>query len=149
MQSTSPLSSASASSFRPQSIPCTSPLIFSVHCQSQSTLYALPHSHLSCKVDFLFLCDIVINFRTVYYNEDFEMVLDLKAIRRRSVQTAETLSGILNHSMRQVHRWLVLARPVRFASSNPTLSFAGFEEAPLACDICRTTNGYWQVGKFT
>ena len=70
MQSTSPLSSASASSFRPQSIPCTSPLIFSVHCQSQSTLYALPHSHLSCKVDFLFLCDIVINFRTVYYNED-------------------------------------------------------------------------------
>ena len=45
MQSTSPLSSASASSFRPQSIPCTSPLIFSVHCQSQSTLYALPHSH--------------------------------------------------------------------------------------------------------
>ena len=82
----------------------------------QSTLYALPHSHLSCKVDFLFLCDIVINFRTVYYNEDFEMVLDLKAIRRRSVQTAETLSGILNHSMRQVHRWLVLARPVRFAS---------------------------------
>ena len=42
-----------------------------------------------------------------------------------------------------------VGRPVRFASSNPTLSFAGFEEAPLACDICRTTNGYWQVGKFT
>ena len=36
-----------------------------------------------CAVDFLFLCDIAVNFRTVYYNEDFELVLDVKAIRKR------------------------------------------------------------------
>eukprot|EP00325_Prymnesiales_sp_UTEX-LB-985_P002743 CAMPEP_0174702914 /NCGR_PEP_ID=MMETSP1094-20130205/7044_1 /TAXON_ID=156173 /ORGANISM="Chrysochromulina brevifilum, Strain UTEX LB 985" /LENGTH=637 /DNA_ID=CAMNT_0015900769 /DNA_START=52 /DNA_END=1965 /DNA_ORIENTATION=+ len=41
------------------------------------------HIAIDFLVDGIFLCDIVINFRTVYYNEDQEMVLDVKMIKRR------------------------------------------------------------------
>ena len=41
---------------------------------------------LSCKVDFLFLCDIVINFRTGYM-VDGQFVTDTRAIARYYVRT--------------------------------------------------------------
>ena len=40
------------------------------------------HRVLDYIIDTTFLIDIVLNFRTAFYNEDFEMVLDKKLIRK-------------------------------------------------------------------
>ena len=47
---------------------------------------ATAHIAFDFCVDALFLVDVVINFRTVYYDEDMEMVLDVKLIRQHYVK---------------------------------------------------------------
>ena len=39
------------------------------------------HTVTDALVDVIFACDIVINFRTAFYDEDYEMVLEWKKIR--------------------------------------------------------------------
>ena len=45
------------------------------------------HKALDNCIDFLFISDIVLNFRTAYYNDDFEMILDKKLIRERYLKS--------------------------------------------------------------
>ena len=65
------------------------------------------HDVIDYTVDFFFFLDILLNCRTAYYDEDYEMVLDPKQILRNYASSGS--GSILSPSSRSICSFYPLA----------------------------------------